>query len=526
MTRILFPLTLALAFSCQAETLQLNFRSRVETAENSGKFHTLTKPGEWKASETAIVICDMWDDHYCRNAARRVAEMAPRMNETIRAAREKGILIVHCPSGCMAAYKDTPQRKLAQQAPTVKTKIPLQGWCYLDPKQEAPMPVMTDQPCDDAPPLRERKRFYSRQIDALKIAEGDAITDSAEAYYLMKQRGIKNVIIMGVHTNMCVLGRPFGIRQMVMQGQNVALMRDLTDTMYNPREAPFVSHFTGNDLVFEHIERHWCPTITSGDVLGDATAYRFPGDRRKHIAIVMAEREYKTADTLPEFALKEFGRDFKISLVFADAEERNTLPGVEVVRQADLVLLSVRRRNLPKAQLDVFREHIAAGKALVGIRTASHPFHQNKDAPPPDGLDQWRDFDPTVLGGSYHGHHGNQLTTFARIDAAQQNHPILNGVTPGQFQTYGSLYEVRPLAESTTVLLTGNARGVKEREPAAWTNEGPAGNRIFYTSLGHPYDFTITNFRTMLRNAVYWAAGVESPADGRSQESATKDDGC
>ena len=43
---------------------------------------------------------------------------------------------------------------------------------------------------------------------------------------------------------MCILGRPFGIRQMVYQGQNVVLMRDLTDTMYNPQKKPYVGHFT------------------------------------------------------------------------------------------------------------------------------------------------------------------------------------------------------------------------------------------------------------------------------------------
>ena len=34
------------------------------------------------------------------------------------------------------------------------------------------------------------------------------------------------------------------------KGQNVVLMRDMTDAMYNPRDEPFVNHFTGNDLVF------------------------------------------------------------------------------------------------------------------------------------------------------------------------------------------------------------------------------------------------------------------------------------
>ena len=501
-----------------AETLKLNFRAQTEIAEDAGKYHSITTPGEWDAGKTAIVICDMWDDHYCQNAARRVGEMAPRMNQVINAAREKGVLIIHCPSGCMDVYKDTPQRRLAQQAPPVETKIPLQNWCYLDPAQEAQMPVKTDQPCDDLGKLRERRRFYSKQIDTLEIKEGDAVTDSKEAYFLMKQRGITNVIIMGVHTNMCVMGRPFGIRQLVMQGQNVVLMRDLTDTMYNPREEPFVNHFTGNDLVFEHIERHWCPTITSADILEDGVAYRFPGDKRKHVVVVMAEREYKTADTLPEFAMKELGRNFKISLVHADPEDRNRLPGVEVVAEADLILLSVRRRNLSKEQLDLFRRHVAEGKPLVGVRTASHPFHQNKGGAP-EGLDEWRDFDPTVLGGNYHGHLGSKITTFAQANAKMVDHPILQGVNSRRFQTYGSLYEVSPLKDGTSVLMQGSAYGVKETEPVAWTHEGPGGGKVFYTSLGHPYDFGISDFRTLLRNAIYWAVDLSSPESGDGQGS-------
>ncbi len=493
--------------------LDLRFRHQVETEEDSGKFHSITKPGTWDAEKTAIVICDMWDDHYCRNAARRVAEMAPRMNETIKAAREKGVLIIHCPSGCMDVYKDTPQRKLAQDAPEVEAKIELKSWCYLDPSKEAPMPVKTDQPCDDEGELRDRVRFYSKQIDTLEIAEGDAITDSAEAYYLMKQRGIENVLIMGVHTNMCVLGRPFGIRQMVQAGQNVALVRDLTDTMYNPREEPYVNHFTGNDLVFEHIERHWCPTVTSDQILGGETKpFRFPGDDRKHLVIVMGEREYETADTLPKFALEELGKDFKISLVFADVENKHHFPGLEVIRDADVVLLSVRRRNLSTEQLALFRDHLGAGKPLVGIRTASHAFHQNKEEKLPEGLDEWRDFDPSVLGGNYHGHHANDITTFAQVAKDAGAHPVLAGVDDRRFQTYGSLYEVRPLEKGTTVLMNGNAQGISEGEPVAWTNTGPGGGRVFYTSLGHPYDFTITDFRTLLRNAIYWAVEEEVPA--------------
>ena len=77
---------------------------------------------------------------------------------------------------------------------------------------------------------------------------------------------ISNVVLMGVHMNMCVLGRPFGIRQMVRLGKNVVLARDLTDAMYDPRQPPYVSHARGTELVVEHIERYWCPSILGADL--------------------------------------------------------------------------------------------------------------------------------------------------------------------------------------------------------------------------------------------------------------------
>jgi len=110
---------------------------------------------------------------------------------------------------------------------------------------------------------------WTRQIATIDIAPPDAITDSGqETYNLLAARGIDNVILTGVHLNMCVLGRPFGIRQLVTVGKNVVLARDLTDTMYNSAMPPRVDHFRGTNLVVEHVERFWCPTIQSADITG------------------------------------------------------------------------------------------------------------------------------------------------------------------------------------------------------------------------------------------------------------------
>ncbi len=257
---------LLFAVSLSADLLRLNTRKQVKAGDN---FVSKTEVTKWDAKKTAVVICDMWSKHWCASATGRVGEMAPRMNAVVESARKKGCLIIHCPSGGVKLYADTPMRKLAASTPKAETKIPLQGWCYLDDKHEAKLPIDdSDGGCDCLPRCSTKTKMDRHQVAVIKMVKGDAITASAEAFYLMKQRGIKNVIVMGVHTNMCVLGRPFSIRQMVYQGQNVVLMRDLTDTMYNPRMRPFVSHFRGTDLIVKHVEKFWCPTITSVDFVG------------------------------------------------------------------------------------------------------------------------------------------------------------------------------------------------------------------------------------------------------------------
>ena len=84
----------------------------------------------------------------------------------------------------------------------------------------------------------------------------------------MKSKGIDTLIVMGVHTNMCVLNRSFAIKQMVKWDVRTLLVRDLTDAMYNPKMKPMVSHDKGTQLIIEHIERYWCPTVESKALAG------------------------------------------------------------------------------------------------------------------------------------------------------------------------------------------------------------------------------------------------------------------
>jgi nicotinamidase-related amidase len=247
--------------------LRLHLRERREEKPGSGTFKAVERTVEWEVSETAVIVCDMWDDHFCKLAAQRVAEMAPRMNRVLTAARGHGVQIIHAPSDTMYIYAGTPQRRRVEQAPPAKPPTPIEPGCDRDPKREPPLPVDTSKCSCDDPVVGPYVRRYSRQHPAIDIVGYDGVSDSGkEMYNFFRQEGIKNVVLMGVHTNMCVLGRSFGIRQMTRLGMNVALARDLTDAMYDPRQPPYVSHARGTEMVVEHIETYWCPSIDSGDI--------------------------------------------------------------------------------------------------------------------------------------------------------------------------------------------------------------------------------------------------------------------
>jgi len=282
-------------------------------------------------------------------------------------------------------------------------------------------------------------------------------------------------------------------------------MRDLTDTMYNPARAPFVSHFTGTDLIVEHIEKWVCPTITSDQILG-GKPFRFAGDKRPHLVIVMAESEYQTAKTLPVFALKHLGKDFRISTVYGSETDAHDLPGLDVLNEADLALISVRRRALPIKQMDLIRRFVDRGKPLVGIRTASHAFSLHGKQPP-QGCATWESFDAEVFGGHYTNHHGVGPKVEIKAADGAAGHPILAGVPIAQLHGNGSLYKVSPLAQSARPLLLGSIPD-KPAEPVLWTHTTKAGGRVVYTSLGHPDDFREPAFQRLLSNAIHWAAGL------------------
>ena len=487
---------------------------------SAGSFVVTEKILQWQPAQTAIIICDMWNQHWCQGATRRVGEVAPAMNRTIAAARARGVFIIHAPSSCMDAYRNHPARKRAQAAPKAgNLPAHIGEWCNKIPSEEkGTYPIdQSDGGCDDGPQCPQGSPWKS-QVAAIEIKDEDAISDSgAEIWNLLESRGITNVLLMGVHTNMCVLGRPFGLRNLGRSGKNVALIRDLTDTMYNSRMWPYVSHFEGTNRIVEHIEKYVAPTITSTDLTGQP-AFQFKPDDRPRAVFLIGEDEYKTEVTLPAFAAKELEPlGVRCTFVIADPKSPHDFRGARALEDADLLVLSVRRRAPRAEEMAMIRKYIEAGKPLVGIRTACHAFDTRGKAPA--GHAEWKSFDPDVLGGHYTGHHGSDPHPEIALVPSEKAHMIVRDIeTP--FVSQGSLYKVNPLAAGTQALLMGTIPG-QPPEPVAWVNmRGQA--RVFYTSLGHPRDFETASFRKMLRNAVLWALDRSPSARAETKAASTK----
>ncbi len=241
--------------------LLLNLRTQVVTHRGSGFWDQVTVPKRFPVAETAILLCDLWDGHWCSGAARRAAPLAEKANGVIAAARRDGVQIIHSPSGTMRHYARRPQRRKIVEAPRAETPEPI------DLPIPPPLPIDdSDGGCDTGE--TDPTAVWSGQHPAIEIIEDDVISDDGpEIFGFMRASGIFNLVVMGVHANMGVLDRSSGIKQMTAWGVRGVLARDLTDANYNPERAPYVSHDRGTELVVEHIERHWCPTVLSEDLL-------------------------------------------------------------------------------------------------------------------------------------------------------------------------------------------------------------------------------------------------------------------
>jgi len=269
--------------------------------------------------------------------------------------------------------------------------------------------------------------------------------------------------------------------------------------------------------------------------------YDGPG-KGKHIVLVSGDEEYRSEESLPQLGkILAQRHGFKSTVLFAvnpstgliDVRAGN-IPGLEALKTADLMIIFTRFRNLPDEQMQLIDEYLAAGKPVIGMRTATHAFsipagrkyakyHSFHPGPEWEG-----GFGRQVLGETWICHHSRQLTQSSRgvIAPDAKDHVIVRGCEDIWCKT--DVYGVRlPLPGDCKPLVMGQVlSGMKPTDkpvdgeknnpmmPIAWTKtyrgaQGQIG-RVFTTTMGAAVDLEGEGLRRLLVNAAYWCAGLEN----------------
>lgn len=228
---------------------------------------------EISPSNTAFIICDVWDKHRCYSANVRSEKIIPRIAKTVEVARQRGTLIFHCPSLVIGYYKNFEAfKRMENELVNYKRKAFVAKTKKSPP--DCPLEVGRES-CETSgsksKSVTEEKLTWRRQHPDIRIDnKKDVISiDGSLISHYLDYRNIQYVFIAGFHLNVCLLMQQFGIKSMVNLGKSMLLLRDLTDSFYNPKHAPYVSHEEGTQIAIGYVEKFWCPSLLSKDIIED-----------------------------------------------------------------------------------------------------------------------------------------------------------------------------------------------------------------------------------------------------------------
>jgi hypothetical protein len=234
-------------------TITFSLRTRDEAGNPS------TREESIDPQRIGIVVVDPWNFHWCKTATMRVDALIPRINRALEAGRELGMTIMLCPSDVVDNYVGWPQREIVLAM------------------EKRPEPALQEIQCPPPPDGGGCACGHDRCVpnygwDAmhpdLKIGEGDFIPDTLqEVWTICRDRQLTHLIYMGVHTQVCLLGKPMGLRNLKAAGMQCILARDMTDAHpgYDPKRSFTPDGHTAE--VVAHFERYLAPTISMADEL-------------------------------------------------------------------------------------------------------------------------------------------------------------------------------------------------------------------------------------------------------------------
>src|SRR5262245_5929651 len=207
----------------------------------------------------------------------------------------------------------------------------------------------------------------------------------------------------------------------------------------------------------------------------DAQTLQFPGGKGpgkgKHIVFLAGDEEYRSEESLPQLArILSQRHGFKCTVVFSinkqtgeiDPNTQDNEPGIDVLKDADLCMTSLRFRKWPEEQMKYFAEYYDAGKPFIGLRTSTHEF-QGVKAP----YDRYNKFGKDVYGEQWVSHWASHKKEATRgvIEPGAEKDALLKGVADIFGDT--DVYEAYPPADAKILVRGVVLKGMKPDDAPA-----------------------------------------------------------
>lgn len=260
----------------------------------------------------------------------------------------------------------------------------------------------------------------------------------------------------------------------------------------------------------------------------------------QHIVFVTGEEYYRSEEGMSMFARllsQRYGYD--CTVLFATDSKTGTInpnitdsiPGLHLVADADLLVVFTRFRELPDDQMQYIVDHVNAGKPVVGLRNATHAFRYVKNKTSkhvswdfqssswPGGFGQ------QILGDTWVKHYGKFLkeATLAHATAEHRSHPVMQGIADTVF-VRTDVNSVNKLNSDDRILLRGQVLSGRNpddppvtderkdtRMPLAWfrtyTAQSGKQGESFCTTCGASVDWLSEDLRRLMVNAVFYLTG-------------------
>jgi hypothetical protein len=268
----------------------------------------------------------------------------------------------------------------------------------------------------------------------------------------------------------------------------------------------------------------------------------------KHVVCLSGDEEYRSEEGLPQLAKILASRHgFKCTVLFPvdpdgtiNPNNQKSISNAAALDSADVVIIALRFRKWPDADMKHFADYFNSGKPIIALRTSTHAFDLGKES----GYSKygWRSsewkggFGKQVLGETWVDHWARHKVEATRgvIPPDARGSVLLRGVE----EVFGDtdVYEAYPPADARILLLGQALKGMKPDSPpadyrrkrstdkqeqgindpmmpVAWTrlykNEAGKENKILCTTMGSATDLLSEGLRRFLVNGVYWAVDLE-----------------